>query len=436
MSGLCWLDYGLEQVSTRSELQAMIEAHLQEAQSSAGKLQTIYLFLTRKCNLGCKHCYIEGVGPARDIDFDLPAIQRLIDQAIPHGLKKVKVSGGEPFIRKDVLDILNYLDERNLEIVLETNGTLFEPDTVSKLQALRRFTVFVSLDHANADGHDHFRGLAGSYDKTVQVLKELGQTDIESVVTTTANRNNYDDICDIVDMVIAWGLKRHRTLLNIHPLGNARAHLDNAITLDEAETLISGLLSSPHFRSGRAYLTLPPALMPLPLLKDLHTCGWGNSVVGLLSNGDISMCSASYDDPNMIGGNAFREDFVDIWKNGRFFRDLREIGNGSVKGVCSNCVFYTVCRGVCRMSSYSHYGVTDAPYPLCQEVYNRGAFPQYALVDPQRDCRYGDEVIKTTRITTGFVPISELKRPSSSLTSVGPQGTLNRAGRNQGSTFR
>ena len=412
MPELSWLNYSLPVDPVRGMLHDMVRKHYEESASSAGALKTIYLFLTRKCNLGCKHCYIEGVGPARDLDFDLASIQALIDEAMPHGLRKVKVSGGEPFVRRDVLDVLRFLDDRELEIVLETNGTLFATDTVAQLAKLRNFTVFISLDHIDESEHDDFRGLAGSYKKTVGVLHQLGETDIQSVVTTTASRKNFDRVAEIADAVIGWGIKKHRTLLNIHPIGNARSHLDNAITLDEASILISQLFASKHFSAGRAYMTLPPALMPLEFLKDLHTCGWGNSVLGILSNGDVSMCSASYDDPGMIGGNAFRENFIDIWKNGAFFEGLRAIGDGKVQGVCGNCVFYKACRGVCRMSSYSHYGTTDAPYPLCQEVYNSGGFPKYALLDPEKDCRFGPEVIKTKRIAESIVPISTLTQGS------------------------
>ncbi len=407
MSILPWLEYDVDHALIRQQLQARVNRHVALNEQTSNELKTIYLFLTRKCNLACQHCYIEGVGPARDKDFDLPAIKRLVEQALPHGLKKVKVSGGEPFVRKDALDILHYLDSLGLEIVLETNGTLFKSDTVEQLSKLRNFTIFISLDHLEAERHDEFRGRQGSYDKTVQVLQELGQTAISSVVTTTAMRYNYASILSIVEAVLGWGIKRHRTLLNIHPLGNARGHLDNRITMEEAQSLIAGLLQSPYFSTGRAYMTLPPALMPLEQLRDLHMCGWGNSVLGVLSNGDISMCSASYDDPNMIGGNAFEQDLIDIWSNSAFFTQLRDISNGKVKGVCGNCIFYAACRGVCRMSSYAHYGETDAPYPLCQEVYNRGGFPNYALVDPHKDCRYGSEVIPTRRndAKNTFIPL-------------------------------
>lgn len=366
---------------------------------SEDEIKTIYLFLTRKCNLGCQHCYIEGVGPkAKGHDFNLETIRGLIEQALPHGLRKVKVSGGEPMVHKEFMALMEYLGSCGLkELVLETNGTLFDELTIERLARLPNLTIFLSLDHYDADAHDQFRGKAGAYAKTTAVLQDLGTTDIATVVTTTAYRNNYDNIPQIVELILGWGIAKHRTLLNIHPMGNVRSKLDNAITLDECEVLIGNLLKSPHFDSGRAYMTLPPALMPLKHLTGVHTCGWGDSVLGILSNGQISMCSASYDDPEMIGGNAFETPLMDIWRDSPFFHQLREVAHGDVKGVCGNCVFYSVCRGVCKMSSWSHYGEKDAPYPLCQEIYNSGSFPKYALIDEARDCTYRKGTIAAKR---------------------------------------
>jgi len=390
MRALQWLPATQDSNAVRAFLQQLVAREFSKRSISENELKTIYLFLTRKCNLGCQHCYIEGVGPkAKGIDFDLMTIRGLIEQARPHGLRKVKVSGGEPMVHKDFMAVMEYLGSCGLqELVLETNGTLFDDQTIERLARLPNLTVFLSLDHYKADAHDTFRGKSGSYAKTVSVLQALGKTDIQTVVTTTAYRNNYNQVPEIIDLVLGWGIKKHRTLLNIHPIGNARQHLSNAITLDECEVLIGNLLQSPHFQTGRAYMTLPPALMPLKHLTGVHTCGWGDNVLGILSNGEVSMCSASYDDPEMIGGNAFEIPLMDIWRNSPFFHELRTIGNGDVKGVCGNCVFYSVCRGVCKMSSWSHYGEKNAPYPLCQEIYNSGGFPEYALVDPNLDCSY------------------------------------------------
>lgn len=398
MPHLSWLPDAADTDAVRTRLSSMVDRQYAEGTAS-DDLKTIYIFLTRKCNLGCQHCYIEGVGPkAKGVDFDYDTIRGLIEQARPHGLRKVKVSGGEPTIHKDFMRVMEYLGTIGLrDLVLETNGTLLREETIARLERIPNLTIYVSLDHLDATAHDDFRGKAGAFGRATDALKRLGRTELQTVVTTTAYRQNYDQIPEIVELVLGWGITRHRTLLNIHPLGNARGFLDNAITLEECEELVSRLLATPYFREGRAYLTLPPALMPLEYLNGVHTCGWGDNVLGILSNGDISMCSASYDDPEMIGGNAFDEPLIDIWRNSPFFDELRDIGRGRVKGVCGNCIFYRVCRGVCKMSSYSHYGEKDAPYPLCQEVYNNGGFPAYALADPDVDCSYGTGAIAVRR---------------------------------------
>lgn len=353
------------------------------------RLDTLYVFLTRKCNLNCQHCYIKGVGPgAQDHDFSLGTIQHAINQALTKGLRRVKVSGGEPLIHPEFPQILAYLAELGLdEIIIETNATLLTAKQVSQLERVRGLTLFVSLDHAWPDKHDRFRGKPGSYTRTLQALTQIGATGIQSVVTTIAYRDNRAFIGDIIELVLGLGISRHRTLLNIHPLGNARAHPDNALTISECIELICSLLASPLCASGRAYLTLPPALTPLSQLTGVHSCGWGRSVAGLMSNGDVSMCSASYDDPGMVAGNIFERPLDEIWKGQGLFEELG-VAQRAVKGVCSNCVFHSVCRGMCKMSSWAHYGEKDAPYPLCQEVYNIGLFPAYALLEPSRDCFY------------------------------------------------
>lgn len=377
------------------------------------RLGTIYLFLTRKCNLGCQHCYIDGVGPqARDNDFGIDEVKRMVEQARPHGLRKVKVSGGEPLIHSDAMEVLEYLDSLGLdEIVLETNGTLFRQDTSQRLRKIKNLTVFISLDHIDPGEHDAFRGKEGSHAKATSAVKELIEANIRTIVTTTANVHNFKHLAAMIEQVLGWGGYRHRTLLNIHPLGNARDHQDNALTIEECIETIASVVHGEAYRSGRAYITLPPALTPLEQLDGVHTCGWGDNVLGLLSTGEVSMCSASYDDPDMIAGNAHETPLMDIWRNSKFFEELRAVGNGAVKGVCGNCVFYSACRGVCKMSSYGHYGEKDAPYPLCQEFYNRGLFPRYALRDASRDCTYHPPEGRA-KVPASAQPLLQIRRPT------------------------
>jgi len=393
MKNLTWLEDKPE--DARNFLQNLVQHS--SANKSKNEIKTLYLFLTRKCNLGCSHCYIEGVGAtARDNDFNFEKIKSIVDQALKLGLRKVKISGGEPFIHQEILTILAFFNSLNLdEIVLETNGTLISDIAFKELKKIGNLTVYVSLDHSVAEKHDEFRNKSGAFDKTVAFLKKLGNSQINSVVTTTASKSNYKHILDIIAFAINIGIKKHRTLLNIHPLGNALQNMGNELSLTECLDIIETIVNSDFYKQHKAYLTLPPALTPINDLKNISTCGWGDQVLGILSTGEVSMCSASYEDSEMIAGDLNRSSLKDIWENS-FFSDLREIQNGNVKGVCGNCVLYKLCKGVCKMSSYSHYGEKDAPYPLCQEFYNKGLFPNYALIDPEKDCYYThSKLIKT-----------------------------------------
>lgn len=383
----------------RTEILKIVEESALRRGDTA-ELRTIYLFLTRKCNLGCSHCYINGVGKqARDKDFDLLTIERIITEARTLGLRKVKVSGGEPLLHPEAKEILAFLAGIGLkEVVLETNGTVLPDTMIDFLAPMENLTVFVSLDHYDPNEHDAFRKRHGAWAKASNTIRKLAEANIKTVVTTTAYRENVGTILNIIEMVLDWGVFRHRTLLNIHPLGNAKENLSNAVTLAECKEVIDAIISSDHYASGRAYLTLPPALTPIRDIKEVYTCGWGDGVLGVLSTGDVSMCSASYDDASLLTGNIQEQSLTEIWQDGGLFKELREVGKGRVQGVCSNCIFYSACRGVCKMSSYAHYKQLDAPYPLCQEFYNHGWFPKYALIDPERDCSYKPDSIPFTRL--------------------------------------
>ncbi|ANM20269.1 radical SAM domain-containing protein (plasmid) [Rhizobium sp. N541] len=160
-----WLSTPQDVHVTSQTLQALVTSELSKRVVSENEIKTIYLFLTRKCNLGCHHCYIAGVGSkAKGIDFNLETIQGLIEQALPNGLRKVKVSGGEPMVHKEFMAVMEYLASCGLkELVFETNGTLFDEFTIEQLSRLPNLTVFISLDHFDPEAHDAFRAKSGAF---------------------------------------------------------------------------------------------------------------------------------------------------------------------------------------------------------------------------------------------------------------------------------
>ena len=124
-------------------------------------LTEIYLYLTGSCNLKCRHCWIApSFGTTAGKRLPWCELKKIIEQAMPLGLRSIKLTGGEPFLHPEINRILYALREMKLSIRMETNGTLIGEE---EARALRDAEVSfsISLDGPTAPLHDDLRGIAG-----------------------------------------------------------------------------------------------------------------------------------------------------------------------------------------------------------------------------------------------------------------------------------
>ena len=143
-----------------------------------GKLKELWFHTGTRCNLGCDFC-LEGASPnAKRLDVPkLAEVKPYIDQAVTMGIEKFSFTGGEPFLAKDIIQILDYASQHRPVLVL-TNGT--EP-LLKRLDALTKLLVNpnpialrVSLDTLDPAGHDAHRG-QGTFAQALVGLKALHQ---------------------------------------------------------------------------------------------------------------------------------------------------------------------------------------------------------------------------------------------------------------------
>jgi radical SAM protein with 4Fe4S-binding SPASM domain len=90
----------------------------------------------------------------------------------------------------------------------------------------------------------------------------------------------------------------------------------------------------------------------------------------------------------LTAGNIRRESLKDIWEKSDFFQKIRKFDPNKLKGVCGNCLAREVCRGGCRVHAFRYYGDLYAPNPDCQDIYNAGLFPEYALEETGSPNKY------------------------------------------------
>ncbi len=351
------------------------------------ELNSIYLNLTNRCNLKCSHCWLSS-GMSLDKEegweeVDLGVIKRSIKRALPLGLNNVKITGGEPFLRKDINDLIEFLHSLSLSISIETNGTLIDEHTAALLKNCEVSLVSISLDGVNPESHDTLRGKRGSFDKTVSAIESLIEKGINVQIITTLHSGNADELLPV--LYLADKLKVDSVSVNpIIPSGRAMdmfstgqaLEIHELIRLDrEIESAVKEELSC------SVYFTLPLAFKSMDFIKNRNFCECNiMNILGILGNGGISICGIGYKEENLIFGNVLDDDIQNIWNNNEELKRFRSAIPSKLKGVCSRCLFKDICCGYCRANTYTVEKDILAPYWLCQSAYEEGVFPPSRLI--------------------------------------------------------
>jgi len=149
--------------------------------------------VTKNCNLRCKYCFNQsGNG---NPELKLSEWIELLDSLYEKGLRVVKISGGEPFLYPNILELLEYAQDRFI-VSVNTSGYFIDEEISKKLSSLHLQAVQVSLDSTTAKTHDLLRG-KGTWDKAVRAINLLHQWNIPIRISTTVTSYNYDEMAEI-----------------------------------------------------------------------------------------------------------------------------------------------------------------------------------------------------------------------------------------------
>ncbi len=349
--------------------------------------------VTKACNLRCKHCY-ESAGLKGQYELSTEEALASIDKMADAGVVFLAFSGGEPTIRSDILTLIRRATERGIYVAVATNGITFSnPERVRLFKNAGMKFVQISIDGSNAKTHDNFRGVPGSFDKTIEGVMNCVAADLFVEVSTTVTRHNIGQIQDVIklceDLDARWLM-----LYNLVPVGRGAELIDLDLTPFEREYLLEVLwrrASSKHKSSLEVLTTAPqfgrvasdtkllcsnqdevlapthfsntrfPSKMQR-LTEFIGGCGAGRFYVSLEPNGDIYPCVFFPHIEPMKIGNIMMDDLESIWTHSPLLQRLRN--KDLLKDACGSCEKRYVCGG-CRARAISYFGDELAPDPGC-----------------------------------------------------------------------
>jgi radical SAM protein with 4Fe4S-binding SPASM domain len=163
--------------------------------------------VTRACNLRCVHCYASADASAAKGELSNAEGRALLEDLKQFEVPAVLFSGGEPLVREDTLELLQYAKQIGLNATLSTNGLLIDDANADRLAQIGLQYAGISIDGLRAR-HDKLRGKVGAFDQTIAAIDRCRARGIKVGVRFTIHALNYNDLDDIFDLCAAHDVQR------------------------------------------------------------------------------------------------------------------------------------------------------------------------------------------------------------------------------------
>jgi radical SAM protein with 4Fe4S-binding SPASM domain len=178
----------------------------------------VFWEVTKGCNLRCVHCRATATELASPSDLPTAQALNIIDQIAAFANPILVLSGGEPLYRPDIFQLARYATDKGLRVALATNGTLVTKEVAQKIVDSGVKRVSISLDGANAETHDSFRGIPGAFDAAVYGFKNLKELGMPVQINMTIAKHNAAELPAVLEMVRGLGADALHTFLLV-PVG-------------------------------------------------------------------------------------------------------------------------------------------------------------------------------------------------------------------------
>lgn len=305
---------------------------------------------TLRCNLRCKHCYINAMDENSLTFGELTTKEgfNLIEQIAEVSKPILILTGGEPLLREDIYDLAKFGTEKRLRVVLGTNGTLITDSIAKKLIQSGVKRVAISCDSIMEETHDDFRGKRGARKSAIDGMLNAKKNGLALQINTTVTKENYNEIEEIIALADEVGADEMH-LFFLVPTGRGE-NLPYITPYEYEKMLLKVYEWQPKFKI-HVKPSCAPQFMRIEKQKGLQSkysrgCIAGLSYLRITPNGEVHPCPYM---PLKVG--SIREkSFKEIWFNAIEFKNLRNFKN--LKGKCSYCEFVDVCGG-CRARAFA-----------------------------------------------------------------------------------
>lgn len=344
-------------------------------------LRLIFWELTARCNLHCRHCRAEAQETFSEGELTTDEIRRVARDIRRDADPIVVLTGGEPLMRPDLFTIAETCTGLFTRVALATNGTLIDDAMARRILNAGIQRVSISIDGANPETHDCFRGLPGSHRDAIRGLDALLRAGVSTQINMTLTRHNEHELPGLLDFAMDRGVHAFHVFMLV-PVGcGAEISDDSRLAPDRFEENLRWLAEKTIALRERIQIKATCAPQYHRIVRELarsqglelpggpgnhgmhaftRGCLAGSGVCFISRIGDVQPCGYL---PIKVG-NVRRQSLSSIWNESGIFAALRD--PAQLKGKCGACEYRKLCQG-CRARAFAATGdfldeEPDCPY--------------------------------------------------------------------------
>jgi len=314
--------------------------------------------LTYACNLQCIHC-LSSSGQRDERELSTAEAKKILDDLRDLQVFYINIGGGEPMVRRDFFELLEYSVANGIGVKFSTNGAFIDEEKARRLAAMDYLDIQISLDGVDAATNDAVRG-DGSYDMAIRAMENLkaanfGQFKISVVVT----RHNVSQLDQFKALADHYGAQLRITRLRPAGRGADTWHELHPTNAQQREIYNWLLKHGENVLTGDSFFHLNALGESLP---GLNMCGAGRVVCLIDPIGDVYACPFVIHDEFKAGNVRDEGGFSRVWKQSDLFLSLREPQSA---GACASCGAFDACQGGCMAAKFFTGLPLDGPDPEC-----------------------------------------------------------------------
>ena len=329
------------------------------------------LYLTEQCNLNCVYCFVGSNIEAQKDKLTHEELSDCLKQAAAFGILRCTLTGGEPTLHKGFEDLITQGASLGMHMVLATNGTKLSSETIKKLASSGIGSIQISLDALDSEQFGRLTRSSSLYLTVIEGIKEVVRSGIPVSIKAVLTKQNIVGVENLINQCVELGVKDIK-LQNFEPGLAGRGQADFFITEEEAANL-EALVGQKH-RDFGADVKIALVLTGEKWRQgNFRPCRHALSGLGILANGDVTLCDRFGHDQRMVIGNVRDLPLSKIWRSQKH-QSILNPQKDMVDEACRACPDFAKCRTGCFLYSLYAAGSVYATDPRCPKAVNNKTF--------------------------------------------------------------